>query len=120
MQTLEKRSSESVKYDIDCSLLLAPGETITSVTSISATPVTTPALSFGAGAINVSPSTYTDDTGNSRIAPVGTVVQVLIGGGKIPTNQVVQVYVIRCLVATSINPAVEATVRLQLNDTPSY
>ncbi len=119
MQTLEKRSSESVLYDIDCSLLLAPGETISTVTTVAAEPATTPPLAFGAAAINGAPITYTDPiTGNTRVAPTATVVQVQISGGSIASGKKVQGYVVRCKVATSLNPAVEATVRLQLNDTP--
>lgn len=119
MQTLDKRSSESVRFDIDCSLMLAAGEAITGVTSINATPVTSPALSFGSPAVNGQAVTYTDpDTGISRIAPIGTVIQVQISGGAIASGLQVQDYVIRALFATNINPAVEATVRLKLNDTP--
>lgn len=120
MQTLEKRSSESVRYDLDCSVLLATGETISTVTSIAATPVTSPALAFGASAINAAPITYTDvDTGITRVAPIGTVIQVTISGGKIAAGAQVQDYIVRAVFVTNINAAVEATVRLKLNDTPA-
>lgn len=118
MQTLEKRTSEQARYDIDCSILLTPGETITGVTSLTAEPVTTPPIVFGSPAINVSQNTYVDQYGSSRTVPAGTVVQVQISGGKIATGRQVQDYLIRALVVTNINPAVEATVRLEVNDTP--
>lgn len=118
MQTLEKRSSETVRFDIDCSRLLSPGETITSVTSSIASPVTTPAITFGTPVINPSPSSYTDQYGSARTAPAGTVVQVQISGGAIASGRQVQDYVLRFLLVTSVNPAIEATVRLKLNDTP--
>lgn len=119
MQSLQKRSSESVRFDIDCSLLLSPGETISSVTSSAASPVTSPALAFGTPSINAQPSTYTDQFGSTRTTPAGQVVQVQISGGLIPIGAIVQNYVLRFVLVTSLNPAVEATVRLQLNDTPA-
>lgn len=121
MQTLEKRSSEGVLFDIDCSLLLASGETITSVTSITAEPVTTPAITFGSPVINAAPVTYTDAFGSTRIAAIGKVAQVQISGGKIAAGAQVQDYIIRAKLATSLNNPgpVEATVRLRLNDTPA-
>lgn len=118
MQTLEKRSSDSRRFDIDCSLLLAVGETITSVGTPSASPVTTPPIAFGAPTVNLSPTTYTDQFGGTRTAPTGQVVQVQISGGTIPANFTAQDYVLRFVLVTSVNPAVEATVKLRLNDTP--
>lgn len=119
MQTLEKRSSEAVRFDIDCSTLLAAGETITGVTSVAATPATTTPLAFGAAVINAAPQTYTDQYGSTRTAAIGKVVQVQISGGSIAAGALVQEYIIRALLVTSINTAVEATVRLRLNDTPA-
>ena len=118
MQTLEKRTADSLKFDIDCSSLLSTGETITSVTSTNATPVTSPPLVFGSPLINVAPQTYTDAYGSTLTAAIGKVVQVNISGGLIAPGAQVQEYIIRALLVTSLNPAVEATVRLRLNDTP--
>jgi hypothetical protein len=118
MQILEKRSSESVTYDIDCSLLLATGETITNVTSVTATPATTTPLAFGTPAVNSGAVTYTDAFGSTRTAAIGKVVQVQISGGSIPTGSQTQDFIIRAKVVTNMNPVVEATVRLRLNDTP--
>lgn len=119
MLTLEKRSSEQVRYDIDCSLLLASGETISSVSALSAEPVTAAPIAFGTPVVNSASVTYVDaSTGNSRIAPIGTVVQVQISGGSIAAGQQWRDYVLRCKLITSVNPLVEATVRLRVNDTP--
>lgn len=118
MQVLEKRTSEQVRYDIDMSALLAAGETISSVSQITAEPTTVPAVAFGTTAINGSPITYTDAWGSSRTAPAGTVVQVVISGGKIATGAQVQDYTIRCKVVTNISPLVEGTVVLRVKDTP--
>ena len=118
MQILEKRSSDSRKFDVDCSLLLATGETITSVAAPTHSPATSPDLAFGTPAVNVSPTTYTDQYGASRVVPAGQAVQVQISGGAIPSSLRVQDYVIRIVLTTNQNPAVEATVKLRLNDTP--
>lgn len=115
MQTLEKRSSESVIFDVDCSQLLASGETISSVSSVSATPS---GLSFGLPVVNTAPVTYTDAFGSTRTAAIGKVVQVQISAGSIPANAQTQDFIVRVKVVTSLNPLVEATVRLRLNDTP--
>lgn len=119
MQVLDKRSSESRLYDLDCSLDLASGEVITSVSIITAEPVTSPAIVFGIPVVNVAPVSYTNQTtGIVRIAPIGTVIQVNISGGKIATGRQVQDYILRAKFATNLSPAIEATVRLRLNDTP--
>ena len=118
MQILEKRSSEQVRYDIDCSALLTTGETISSVTSVTADANTGTSLTFGTPATNSTPSTYTDTFGSTRITPAYTVIQVEIRGGSVPTGAQVNDYIVRAKFVTSVNPVVEATVRLRLNDTP--
>lgn len=118
MQTLEKTSSESKRFDIDCSLPLDTGETITSVTSIAADANAGSVLTFGSPVINAAPVTYIDQFGSSRTAPVGQVIQVNISGGSIPTGRLTLNYTIRAKFATTVNPLVEATVRLRLNDSP--
>lgn len=118
MQTLEKRTSESVLFDIDCSLLLAPTETIGTIASITGTPSMTSPLVFGAGSVNVAPVTYTDAFGGTRIAAVGKVIQVSISGGTITAPALIQECIVRAVFATTLNVAVEATARLNLNNTP--
>lgn len=119
MQILEKRSADSRRFDIDCSLLLAAGETITSVAAPTASPTTVPPIAFGTPTVNVTQTTYTDQWGGTRTVPAGQVVQVQISGGAIPSGLRVQDYVIRLVLLTSVNPAVEATVKLRVNDTPT-
>jgi hypothetical protein len=119
MQILEKRSSDSRRFDIDCSLLLNVGETISSVSSSSASPATTPPIVFGTPVINPSQTTYTDAWDNTRTVPAGQVIQVQISGGAIPSTARTQRYTLRFVLATSQNPAIEATVVLNLNDTPT-
>lgn len=120
MQVIEKRSSESRLYDLDCSLDLGSGESIQSVASVTAEPATTPPIVFGSAAVNAVPISYTDpNSGIARIAPIGSVIQINISGGKIAAGKQVTDYIVRAKFATNISPTVEATVRLKLNDTPS-
>lgn len=122
MQILEKRSSDSRRFDVDCSLLLNVGETITSVgtPTAAATPeVTGTAITFGSPTVNISPATYTDAYGNTRTVPTGQVVQVQISGGAIPSTTRTQDYTLRFPLVTSQNPTVEATVKLRVTDTPT-
>jgi hypothetical protein len=120
MLTLEKRTSESVRFDFDFSQMLGTGETISSVIGIAADAGPATALVFSAGAISPSPITYYVAPGGAvdHIAPAGTVVQAQISGGGIPAGAAVQDYIVRCKVVTSVNPEVEGTGRLRVNDTP--
>ncbi len=111
---LEKRTSEQVTFDIDCSALLASDETISSVDSITAEPTTDPPLEFGVPTINASEITYPD----GHVAPAGQVVQVQITGGTIGNGMPAQTYIIRPLLSTSRNPVVEATCELRVKDKP--
>ena len=109
---LEKRTSESVLYDINCSFMLDPLETISSVTSISADQV---GLTIGTGAINATQITYSD----GAIAAIGTVIQVRISGGSITAGATKTVYTIRAVFVTSTGNIREASVQLKVTDTPS-
>lgn len=76
---LEKLPGESALFDIDCSELLATGETITGTPSVAGLPVLTgdATLVFGTPVVNTSPVTYPD----GRVVAVGKVVQVRISKG---------------------------------------
>ena len=111
-QILDKRTKDARYYDIDCSFLLSKGETISSVTSITADQG---GLVFGAASPNGAAVTYSD----GRTVPIGQVAQVQISGGVIPTGQPFLICIVRALLLTSLNPAVEATVLLRLVDTPN-
>jgi hypothetical protein len=119
MQILEKRSSDSRRFDIDCSLLLSAGETISGVAAPTASPVTIPPLTFGTPVVNSAPTTYIDQWGNSRTVISGQAVQVQISGGAIPSIARSQDYILRLILTTNQNPAIEATVKLRLIDTPT-
>lgn len=110
VQILEKRTSEAVRFDLDFSQMLATGETIASVTSVTAAPA---GLSFGVPVLNDAPVAYSDHT-----AAISTVVQVAISGGAIPAGAVVCDYTVRCKVATTVNTLVEGTAILRITDTP--
>lgn len=115
MDVLEKRTSEEALYDIDCSRLLQAGVTITDVHAITATPDTSPdALTFGTPTVNASAIEYEDHT-----APIGTVIQVLIGGGSIAAGRESRDYIVRATFETASDPVLEATVVLRLDDTPN-
>lgn len=120
MTMLEKRTSESKTFDIDCSGLLGPGEVVQSVTSITAEPTTSPALTFGTPQISGGDTEYKDQrTGVEYTVPAGQVVRVRISGGKIPAGRTSQKYTIRLVFASNVDPAIEATVVLLLTDTPT-
>lgn len=108
---LEKRTSESIWYDIDCSLLLDPTEVILTIDSIAADQE---GLTFSGQAINSTPVTFPD----GYIARSSTVISVMIEGGIIPTPQVNQLYTIRALFNTNENNTREATVLLNVTNIP--
>lgn len=109
--TLIKRTAENVRFDIDCSSMFMPGETISAVLGVATDQVTTPPLVFGDPAVNSSAIKY-----KSGLAPARTVVQVLISGGVIPGGVESALYTLRVDVETTINPRVQAVVTLQLTD----
>lgn len=111
-QVLDKRTAESRQYEIDCSRLLAAGETITSVTSVNSDQG---GLVFGTSSANGAPITYPD----GRTVPAGKVIQFLISGGALPPGQLVLMCTVRALFVTNLSPAVEATELLRLVNTPN-
>ena len=108
---LEKRTSESITYDIDCTNILDPLETIATITSILSDQV---GLTFSGKAINDTPVVFPD----GYTADIGKVISVQIAGGIIPTPQVNQLYTIRALFVTSKANTREATVLLNVTNIP--
>ena len=108
---LEKRTSESIWYDIDCTHLLDPSEIITSIVSITADQS---GLVFTAPAINSTPVTFSDGT----TALAGKVISVQISAGVVPTGATNQIYTIRPLFDTSDSNIREATVLLNVTNIP--
>lgn len=113
-KTIEKRSAEQVRVDIDCSQLLAVGEAIVSIIEITVDgAATVPPLSFASIAAVASPVVYHDHT-----APANTVVRAVVSGGKIAAGLNSSSYVCRCRVVTNISPIVEAAFVVRVDDMP--
>jgi len=108
---LEKRTTESIWYDIDCTNILDTTETILSITSITSDQT---GLVFTAPAINSSPVTFP----NGVIAAIGKVISVYISGGIVSSGATNQVYTIRPIFNTSEDNIREATVLLNVTNIP--
>jgi hypothetical protein len=108
---LEKRTAESIWYDIDCTNLLDAIETITTITSVASDQI---GLTFLAPAVNPAPITFPDKV----VAPAGKVISVKISGGVIEPPQVNQLYTIRALFVTNEGNTREATVLLNVTNLP--
>ena len=110
--SLSKRSFDNVSCDINCSNVLAAGETITGTVTASVAPAGE--LVLGSPVVNTVAVTYPDGT----TAAIGKVVQVRVSGGSIKTGQDSQDYVIRLHFSTSAGNQLEAAVTCTVNDTP--
>ena len=108
---LEKRTSESIFYDLDCTNILDPLEIIQTINTIESDQ---DGLTFSASAINPDPVTFPDGS----VAATGKVISVQISGGIIPTPQLNQLYTIRAIFNTSENNTREATVLLNVINVP--
>jgi hypothetical protein len=108
---LEKRTSESIIYNIDCTHILNVSEIITSITSVDSDQA---GLIFAGEAISTGPITFPDGV----TAATAKVISVQISGGVIPTPQVNQLYTIRAIFVTSEGNIREATVLLNVTDVP--
>ena len=108
---LEKRTSEAIWYDIDCTNILDPLETIDTITSVESDQA---GLVFTAPAVNTVPVTFPDGI----IAAIGKVISVQISEGVIPAQQVNQLYTIRAIFETSELNTREATVLLNVTNIP--
>lgn len=109
---LEKRTSESIGYDINCSQLLNSAETISGSISISSD---TTGLTFGLPVANSQVIAYDDGS----TAAIGKVVQVRISAGTIPTGKTERIYTLRVLFSTSDGNTREATVLLKVTNEAS-
>lgn len=106
---LEKRTSESIQYDINCAFQLDAGEIITGTPAFSADQA---GLVFGTASVNTQALNYDDGT----TAAAGKVIQIRISGGVIKAGQTEQIYTIRAVFSTSMGNTREATVMLNIND----
>lgn len=107
--TLEKRSFDQRIFDINCSALLDSTETISSVTSVAADSA---GLTFGTPLVNTALVSYADGS----TAAIGKVIQVRISAGTIPAGMDYALYTVRAKFVTNVNPALEATVLLRVQD----
>lgn len=115
-QILEKRTYDARLYDFPCAPILATGETITTIGSVTADQGT---LVFGTPVKNSAPITYPDGS----VAAIGTVVQVEISAGTIPAGADSMgkgfpnlLCTVRARFTTSASNQLEATVLLLLVD----
>lgn len=108
---LDKRTSDSRRYDILCAPLLLNGATIASITSVTADQG---GMTLSSGVINNAPLTYEDGS----TAEVGTVIQVNISGGTVPSGLPLLICTIRAVFVTTAGESLEATVQLRLVNTP--
>ena len=108
---LEKRTSEAIFYDLDCTNILDPLEVIQTINTIESDQE---GLTFSGQAINPDPVTFP----NGFVADVGKVISVQIAGGIISAPQVNQLYTIRAIFNTSENNTREATVLLNVTNIP--
>lgn len=108
---LEKRTSETIWYDIDCSNLLDFEEIIVSIDSVTADQN---GLVFLAPAVNPEPVTFPDGV----TAAAGKVISVQISEGTVPTGSTNQIYTIRPIFTTSDSNIREATVLLNVTNIP--
>jgi hypothetical protein len=115
-QIIEKRSSETLPYDLVCASMLASGETISAAQTPTYDANTGSALTFSVPSINATAKTYADGS----VAPIGTVITVQIGGGSIPAGMPYLDYLVRVKFTTNVVGVVrEATARLRVQDIPS-
>ena len=108
---LEKRTSEAIFYDLDCTNILDPLEVIQTINTIESDQ---DGLVFAGQAINPEPVTFPD----GFVAAIGKVISVQISEGIIPAPQVNQLYTIRAIFNTSENNTREATVLLNVTNIP--
>ena len=113
---LEKYPGESALFDIDCSQLLAAGETVTGTPAMSFLPALTggDALTFGTPAINASPVVYTEADGTTRTVAAGKVVQVRVSGGTATSSTDPRKYFVAATFATSAGNTLVAKAELRL------
>jgi hypothetical protein len=108
---LEKRTTEIIWYDIDCTNILDTNETLTAIESITSDQA---GLVFTAPAINTQPVTFSDGT----TALSGKVISVQISGGVVPSGATNQLYTIRPIATTSEGNTREPTVILNVTNIP--
>lgn len=113
-QTLQGCTTDNRIYTLDLSSLLAPGQTVTAVTSVTEE---TGTLTIANPVVNTLPVTLP----SGEVIPVGQAVQVEITCASPATaldGQQSMTLTVRAIVATSTDAAVTAVVWFFLCDTP--
>lgn len=108
-EVLEKRTWDRRTFAIDCTDLLDVAETLVSVISVVADQG---ALVFGAAVVNTAPVNFPD----GHVAAIGKALQLRIDDGVIPPGQTRLNCTVRARLSTTLDPRLEATVLLRLND----
>lgn len=108
-QILEKRTFDDRLYTLDCSALLAPGQTIATISGIADDSAE---LTFSNATVNLAAITLP----SGKVIPIRQGIQVEVSGGAL-AGAISQLITIRARFATNTDPAVEATVQLFLCDT---
>jgi hypothetical protein len=108
---LQKRTTEDIWYNIDCTNLLEPLETITTVTGITSDQT---GLTFSGAAINNTPITFPD----GYVALPGKVISVFISDGIVLDGETNQIYTIRPVFTTNAGNTRESTVLLNVTNIP--
>jgi hypothetical protein len=118
---LEKRSYDSRTYDFILTRLLPVGVTVAGVNQVLFEPLSA-GLVIGSAVVNTQPNPYYDPNGNLLLtAPPGTVIQVKISGGVLPTGSGGQLIpelmcTLRAQFTDSFGNNVEATALLRLTN----
>ena len=105
MKQLEKRLFDKRRYDLIATDCLRPGEIITSVISVSADDAS---VTFNVPVINSTPVLYEDGSSYRT----GTVIQVAIGGGTVPSNKPYSQTTVRARFSTTVDTQVEGVFQL--------
>lgn len=114
-QFLDIRSNDDRFYDLDCSQLLDADERIVTCAVPTVEPAPDTPFVFGAIRINQAPIFYPL---LNKWVPIGQSMQLRIKGIPLGEGDSEQTYVLRFVMATTQNPAIEATVRLRVTNTP--
>jgi hypothetical protein len=108
---LQKRTTEDIWYNIDCTNLLEPLEVIDTITSITADQA---GLTFAGATVNTVPVTFPD----GYIGAIGQVISVYISGGVVLSGDTYQTYTIRPVFTTNAGNIRESTVLLNVTNVP--
>lgn len=108
---LQKRTTEDIWYNIDCTNLLEPYETIDTITGITADQT---GLTFSGATVNTEAITFPD----GYTALPGKVIAVYISDGIVLTGETNQIYTIRPVFTTNAGNTREATVLLNVTNIP--